>query len=261
MLKVPNYSRHITYLFLFLLLVGCSAEKASVTRIETDGVRPEEVTNLDMSTVLRHSGTHFLASDFQDEEAFNKEKFQSGIKATLNAQQERKEQALSASGTSISSSRSGGHRVTPEEEAERERIKKLFQDQSPSALSTSSRSQDLSPEEQAEKERIQQLFFDQQGVERPSDDPSLTEEEQLERERIQRLFEDQGSAYSSVRVSAGGGGTCRRDRSLLAIFSEDLLFCGNEGWTFPGLIDGDCPISFCILKTSPNDDFFGQTLN
>jgi hypothetical protein len=57
-----------------------------------------------------------------------------------------------------------------------------------------------------------------------------------------------GTASDSIdnRVPASGD-RCKRGRSLLALFSPDALVCG-EGWTFPGLIDGDCPIAVCTLK-------------
>lgn len=50
---------------------------------------------------------------------------------------------------------------------------------------------------------------------------------------------------------------CKESRSLLATFSSDQLTCGG-GWTFPGLISGDCPISMCVLKVKTGNSPFGS---
>lgn len=56
-------------------------------------------------------------------------------------------------------------------------------------------------------------------------------------------------------------GRCLRSRSLLAIFDFGEMTTGREGWTFPVLIHGDCPISAAILKGPDNADGFGGSTN
>lgn len=73
-------------------------------------------------------------------------------------------------------------------------------------------------------------------------------------------------------VGAGGGGLlgsrgplpsgrCSRGRSLLAIFDPDYLTSGKYGWTFPVLIDGDCPMSAAIIKGPESGEEFGGPIN
>lgn len=56
-------------------------------------------------------------------------------------------------------------------------------------------------------------------------------------------------------------GKCARGRSLLAIFDTDDITSGENGWTFPVLIDGNCPVSAAILKGPESGDGFGGRLN
>lgn len=41
---------------------------------------------------------------------------------------------------------------------------------------------------------------------------------------------------------------CRGRSILRAAFSDDQLVCSTKGWTFPGLIWGECPVVVCMLK-------------
>ena len=48
------------------------------------------------------------------------------------------------------------------------------------------------------------------------------------------------------------------DKSLLnKLVAQNMMTCGSPGWTFPGLIWGDCPITACILR-SPQGKFGGD---
>lgn len=44
---------------------------------------------------------------------------------------------------------------------------------------------------------------------------------------------------------------CQNKHLLSQLFGNDQMTCGSPGWTFPGLIWGECPITACILKTQP----------
>lgn len=62
-----------------------------------------------------------------------------------------------------------------------------------------------------------------------------------------------------IRLPSGGGNRCARTRSLLGLFSPESFDCSG-GWTFPGLIDGDCPIAVCVAKTRDRGtSVFGST--
>lgn len=51
---------------------------------------------------------------------------------------------------------------------------------------------------------------------------------------------------------------CARSRSFLSLFPEEELTTGSEGWTFPVLLNGDCPISVGILKVNTSGTFGGS---
>ena len=66
-------------------------------------------------------------------------------------------------------------------------------------------------------------------------------------------------SYSSKAPTARTRAKCPKNRSLLGSFSSDQLTCGKTGWIFPGLINGDCPITACVVKTrSTNGGTFGS---
>lgn len=78
------------------------------------------------------------------------------------------------------------------------------------------------------------------------------------------------SGVGSVPSSSGYGrsssygsyvfhGTCQNKALLSQLFPPSAMTCGSPGWTFPGLIWGDCPITACILKTRPNT--FGGSMD
>lgn len=56
-------------------------------------------------------------------------------------------------------------------------------------------------------------------------------------------------------------GTCHRGRSLLALVDPEDMTTGNDGWTFPVLIDGGCPVTGAMLKARGDGNGFGGPLN
>ena len=58
------------------------------------------------------------------------------------------------------------------------------------------------------------------------------------------------TGYGGLQGSMGTlpTGKCLRNRSLIGIFDEGEVTTGTEGWRFPVLIDGNCPVSAAILK-------------
>lgn len=56
------------------------------------------------------------------------------------------------------------------------------------------------------------------------------------------------ASVSRARTVRSSAGSCPRNRSLLGIFGDADIQTGRNGFTFPGLINGDCPISAGILK-------------
>lgn len=74
-----------------------------------------------------------------------------------------------------------------------------------------------------------------------------------------------GANGGGATAAAGGSGSlvfsrqhCPRSRSLLAIVDDSALTTGEIGWVFPGLINGDCPISASILRVSDDGSPFGS---
>ncbi len=66
-------------------------------------------------------------------------------------------------------------------------------------------------------------------------------------------------SYSSKPAVTSTRGKCPKNRSLLGSLSSENLTCGKTGWIFPGLINGDCPITACVVKTrSTNGGTFGS---
>ncbi len=53
---------------------------------------------------------------------------------------------------------------------------------------------------------------------------------------------------SSRGAAATAGAQCTRNASFLNGFTSDQLFCGRTAYTFPGLINGDCPVTACMLR-------------
>jgi hypothetical protein len=49
-----------------------------------------------------------------------------------------------------------------------------------------------------------------------------------------------------------------RINSLLNDVDERYLFCGDDGWSFPILWSGDCPISACILDMQSDQQPLGS---
>lgn len=72
--------------------------------------------------------------------------------------------------------------------------------------------------------------------------------------------------------SIGGGGSgsggsvigsrerCPRNRSIVgSVFADDEMTLGQTGWTFPVLINGDCPLTAAVLKINDEGSPFGST--
>ncbi|MBI2636356.1 hypothetical protein HYW84_03470 [Candidatus Peregrinibacteria bacterium] len=74
---------------------------------------------------------------------------------------------------------------------------------------------------------------------------------------------DNGDADGGLEGERGPlpSGKCLRSRSLLAQFDQDDITSGEHGWTFPVLIDGDCPVSAAILKGPESGEGFGGPIN
>lgn len=52
---------------------------------------------------------------------------------------------------------------------------------------------------------------------------------------------------------------CPRNRSLMgALFGDDDLTASRPGWTFPGLINGDCPLGIGVMKVNTEGSPFGS---
>ncbi len=58
------------------------------------------------------------------------------------------------------------------------------------------------------------------------------------------------SSRSTLRLyqRSSRSGACRNKALLSMLFDQGQMACGNPGWTFPGLIWGDCPITACMLR-------------
>ncbi len=56
-------------------------------------------------------------------------------------------------------------------------------------------------------------------------------------------------------------GACRNNASFLAIFDDDQKSLGRTGWTFPVLVNGDCPITAAMLKGPSHPGSLGGPLN
>lgn len=63
---------------------------------------------------------------------------------------------------------------------------------------------------------------------------------------------DASAASARHPVRAPG---CKRD-SLLNSLGLPLL-CGSDGWTFPIIYDGDCPIAACMIDTKASVNALG----
>ena len=65
---------------------------------------------------------------------------------------------------------------------------------------------------------------------------------------------------SSTHVPSPTSGRCRGDRTFLRIFDLQAdLFCDDAGYTFPVLLNGDCPISACIMRyQNGGEDFYDE---
>ena len=78
-------------------------------------------------------------------------------------------------------------------------------------------------------------------------------------------FRSSASAFSLRSRSSMSTGTypfhtgCQNKHLLSQLFGNDQMTCGSTGWTFPGLIWGECPMTACILKTQPGS--FGGPSN
>lgn len=67
-----------------------------------------------------------------------------------------------------------------------------------------------------------------------------------------------GYQRSSAGQRSSRTGLCQNKTLLNQLIPQENMTCGEPGWTFPGLIWGDCPITVCILKT-PQGGFGGPT--
>ncbi len=56
------------------------------------------------------------------------------------------------------------------------------------------------------------------------------------------------ASVSRTRTVRTSSRSCPRSRSLLGIFGDPALTTGTSGFTVPGLINGECPLSAGILK-------------
>lgn len=65
----------------------------------------------------------------------------------------------------------------------------------------------------------------------------------------------------NVIVGRTSNSRCPRSRSFLNLFGEDELTKGSQGWTFPVLLNGDCPVTAAILKYGDNQGGFGGSLS
>lgn len=65
----------------------------------------------------------------------------------------------------------------------------------------------------------------------------------------------------NVSVGRTSNSRCPRSRSFLNLFGEDELTKGSQGWTFPVLLNGDCPVTAAILKYGDNQGGFGGSLS
>ncbi len=67
------------------------------------------------------------------------------------------------------------------------------------------------------------------------------------------------TGYGGLRGSLGPlpSGKCQRSRSLLNLFDLGDVTTGSDTWTFPGLIDGNCPITAAMLKVNKTGGFGG----
>ncbi|TSC78615.1 MAG: hypothetical protein G01um101425_1017 [Candidatus Peregrinibacteria bacterium Gr01-1014_25] len=98
-----------------------------------------------------------------------------------------------------------------------------------------------------------------------SDDGEETILDRIRARRASTSSSSSSSRSSSSRSSrtTGTGGTfafsgehCPRNRSLIgAVFTDAEATCGTDGWTFPVLMNGDCPISACVLKVQDSETF------
>ena len=70
-----------------------------------------------------------------------------------------------------------------------------------------------------------------------------------------------GRAGLQGSIGTVPSGTCLRSRSFLAMFDPDDLTTGDDGSLFPGLIDGDCPVTGAMLKGPESQNGFGGPLN
>jgi len=50
-------------------------------------------------------------------------------------------------------------------------------------------------------------------------------------------------------------GRCKK--SVLRLFRPEQLFCGDDGFVLPGLMDGDCPVTACILRAGSSNTALG----
>jgi hypothetical protein len=74
-----------------------------------------------------------------------------------------------------------------------------------------------------------------------------------------------GGSGSGSGIGSGGGGTvgsvnrthCDPSRSLLNIFDVGDLTTGTTGWTFPVLLNGDCPITAAMIRVNKSGGFGG----
>lgn len=117
------------------------------------------------------------------------------------------------------------------------------------------------------QQRIHSLFQDHSASSVSMPGPT-----QQERDRVRGLFQDQHRSDSPVAAAGSSPSNAReampivpahcynQDRSLVSIFGGSVT-CGNAGIVVPVLIDGDCPVSACILKYGGDGSTFGGPLN
>lgn len=68
------------------------------------------------------------------------------------------------------------------------------------------------------------------------------------------------SRRESIPLTTFYGEKCSPGRSFVSLVGEETT-AGNEGYTFPYLIDGGCPVTGAMIKVNTSDDSFGGSLD
>lgn len=100
-------------------------------------------------------------------------------------------------------------------------------------------------EESDDREAEEDDDEEEEDMEEGDDEGEIDDEEDDNEEEVE---EEQPEEPEGVPARRPTGGSCGTGKRTLLTIVREALFCGQEPTTVPVLIDGECPISACIIR-------------